>query len=142
MIRQGEKYRILTVTLGGEAAPVETNAPPVDREASPPIAAYVTGAVGVAALGVALYLALDANADARNLRDTCAPTCEQTAVDDIDNQRLVAGVTAGLGGAAVIAAAVLFLTHDRGRSPSTASRFLPGLRPLAGGGIISTGARF
>ncbi len=145
VIRQGEKNRILTVTLAdherptGSKPPDETNTP--GKAASPPIAAYVTGGVGVVALGVGLYLMLDANADARELRSTCAPRCEQSAVDDVDNRQVIAGVTAGLGGAALVAAAVLFFTHDRGR-PSSTSRLLPGIAPISRGGVVSAGIRF
>ena len=145
VIRQGEKNRILTVTMGAPEEPADTTQPvatkPMERAGSPPIAAYVTGGVGLVALGAALYLALDANADARNLRETCAPRCEQSAVDDVENRQLIAGVTAGLGGAALIAGAVLYFTHDRGAA-STASRLAPGITPIARGGLVTTGFRF
>ena len=145
VIRQGEKNRILTVTIGEHETPVDmkpAREKPAETAGSPAIAAYVTGGIGLVALGVAGYLALDANADARELRKTCAPSCEQSQVDDIENRQLVAGVTAALGGAAIVAGVILFFTHDRGRSSATARRLVPGIAPLARGGLISTGFRF
>ncbi|MBX3217578.1 MAG: hypothetical protein KF850_36440 [Labilithrix sp.] len=142
VVRQGEKNRIVAVTF---APPAESREPwggarPKDEGAgAPPIAAYVTGGAGVLALGAALFVGLGASADARDLRGTCAPNCAQGDVDDIESRYVIAGVVAGLGGAALAAAVVLFLTHDRGAKAS-ASRFVPTVVPIARG--VAAGAGF
>lgn len=141
VVRQGEKNRILTITFAtpDEAKkdpPPKKEAPPPEEKPSPPYAAYITGGVGVVALGVALFIDLDANSDARNLRDTCAPKCEQSQVDDVENRYVIAGVTAALGGAALIAGVVLYFTHSSGGKTtvkSTSKTLLP--IPLAGSGV-------
>ncbi|MBX3262350.1 MAG: hypothetical protein KF782_21905 [Labilithrix sp.] len=146
VVRQGEKNRIVTVTFA-PPAPAEAREPWGGKrqkdagDGSPPVAAYVTGGVGVLALGAALFINLDASADARELRRTCAPDCAQSEVDDIESRYLIAGVTAGLGGAALIAAAVLYFTHDRGARAS-ASRFVPTITPLTRGVAAAAGFHF
>jgi hypothetical protein len=151
VVRQGEKNRIVTVTfaMGDEPGGGGKKPGPVDvgsdrdrgeepRTSSPPIAAFVVGGLGLAALGTALYINLDANADARKLRDECAPRCNPSDVDDIEQRRIIAGVTAAAGGALVIAGVVLFFVQ-RGSGGSSASARLPliGFAPTPGG---ATGA--
>ena len=145
VVRQGEKNRILTVTFAAPDGPADVKASRAAKDpnqgGSVPVAAYVTGGLGIVALGAALYIDLDANADARDLRKTCAPTCEQSQVDDVENRYVIAGVTAGLGGAALIAGVVLFFTHDRGVK-SGASRFMPFGASLSHGGLAGAGFQF
>jgi hypothetical protein len=147
VVRQGEKNRIITITLSGSGGSSSENEDvksqePSREKGSQPIAAYVTGGLGLLALGAALYIDLDANADARRLRETCAPNCAQTQVDDIESRYVIAGVTAAVGGAALVAGVVLFLIHDRGESKRSASRFLPGIGTLSRGGPATAGFRF
>jgi hypothetical protein len=139
VVRQGEKNRIITVTIptGGaprEPAPPEATATAAapDPRPSAPVAAYVVGGLGVAALGAALFMTLDANADARNLRETCAPNCAQDDVDAIERRQVLSGVTAAVGGAAVIAGIVLFLVHPRGGSSRAAGPALS-VQPMRSG---------
>lgn len=118
VVKQGEKNRIYTVTLAiGEnasaAAPTPTPEEPRGRS-SPPILGYALGGAGVVAGGIALYILLDSNGDATNLRETCAPQCDQKDVDDIEQRRVIAGVTGGVGAALLIAGLVLVLTHKGG----------------------------
>ena len=145
VVRQGEKNRILTVTFATPDGPAEGKAPSdmkaSNQDGSAPVAAFVTGGLGLAALGAALYIDLDANADARDLRKTCAPSCEQSQVDDVENRYVIAGVTAALGGAALIAGVVLFFTHDRGVK-SGASRIMPFGSARSHGGLAGAGFQF
>jgi uncharacterized membrane protein len=92
------------------------------------------------ALGAALYIRLDALGAARILRKTCAPHCEQSQVDDIENRYIIGGVTAAVGGAALVAGVVLLLTHGRGTKVAT-SLVLTGA-PLSRGPIAAAGVRF
>jgi hypothetical protein len=137
VVNPGEKNRIVTVTFakgGDPAAPAASagtgaaagtaSGPPRDASgSSPPVAAYVVGGLGVVALGAALLVQLGASSDARGLRETCAPKCSQSDVDDIQSRYTIAGVTAGVGGALLITGVVmLFLQRDEPRSGPSTSR--------------------
>lgn len=125
VIKPGEKNRIVSVTIAtGDdivvADPVADRGigePPAETpRSSPPVAAYVLGGLGVAALGVAGVMGLLANSDAHDLRSTCAPSCKQSDVDAIQTRYTIGGVTAGVGGALLITGIVLFVVHGSGRS--------------------------
>lgn len=120
--RQGEQSRIVSVTLGKPASSDPWTPPPKGEEggSSAPVLAYVVGGLGIAALATALVIDLGANSDARELRDTCAPRCAQDRVDAVEQKYLIAGITAGVGGALLIGGAVLFFTH-KGSKPAKAS---------------------
>lgn len=146
VVKPGEKNRIVTVTFAtgdddaatpsGPAAGTDAQTGPTSSS-SAPVAAYVFGSLGVAALGAALIVQLGANSDAGNLRDTCAPKCKQSDVDDIQTKYTIAGVTAGVGGALVITGALLFLLRGGGSGSRAGARTgLPSVtfRPSQGGG--------
>ena len=126
VVKPGEKNRIVTVTF---ATPDDAVAPPVaagpanagagadsSSGSSAPVAAYVLGGVGIAALGAALYFDLAASGDAHDLRSGCSPNCAQSDVDDVKTKYTIAGVTAGIGGALLITGVVLFFVHGKGSS--------------------------
>lgn len=151
VVRQGEKNRIVTVTFALGEDPDAAKKPgriDVGRDSdrrdhdtggsSLPIAAFVVGGLGLAALGTALYINLDANADARKLRDECAPKCNPSDVDDVEQRRIIAGVTAAAGGALLIAGVVLFFVHGSGESRGGRARapaFV--VAPVSGGGAFA-----
>jgi hypothetical protein len=132
--RQGEKNRILTITIAtgdDTPAPAPVPAPPVPPPAaepsSTPLAAVVVGGLGLVTLGVAGYLGLSGNAEARELRDTCAPNCVKSDVDDVRTQWTVAGITAGVGGALLVTGVVLFIVHGKSSSRSGSAAPLTGV---------------
>jgi hypothetical protein len=131
VVRQGEKNRMVTVTLDPAAEPPATEPSPERTTRSAPIAAFVAGGAGVLLLGAALYVGLDASADARELRSTCAPHCQQSQVDDVEGRYVIAGVTGGIGAAALIAGAILFFTHRSGAKGAARSGALSSL-PIRG----------
>ena len=151
VVKPGEKNRIVSVTFAtgndgaagpAEGAPARAPEQPVAAStSSPPIAAYVLGGLGIVALGAAGVMGLLANSDARDLRDTCAPNCNQADVDAIQTRYTIGGVTAGIGGALLVTGVVLFIVHGSGssrtgsaltRSPRSPGFPLP-LQPVAGG---------
>jgi hypothetical protein len=159
VVRQGEKNRIVTVTFAiGDAPDNATGKKPgavdvghdSDRRdgrdrggSSPPIAAFIVGGLGLVALGTALYINLDANADARKLRDECAPKCNPADVDDVEQRRIIAGVTAAAGGALLIAGVVLFLVHNSGDSRgSRANGPTFAVAPITGGAFGAAAVSF
>jgi hypothetical protein len=122
VVRQGEKNRLFTITvpIPADPAPAAPTArrpqPPETR--SPPFAALAVGGLGLALGGLGLWLLVDSNADARELRDTCAPRCAQADVDAVSDQRLLSGVAFAAGGVALVASVVLLLTRGTGSSSS------------------------
>jgi hypothetical protein len=140
VVKPGEKNRIVSVTFAtpddaatGAGAPAETSS------SSPPVAAYVLGGVGLAALGVALSFDLEATGDAHDLRDGCSPNCAQSDVDDVKSKYAIAGVTAGIGGALLVTGVVLFFVHGKGSSKTGANPLRPSQQPatsLASGAVL------
>ncbi|WP_438021104.1 hypothetical protein WMF18_19420 [Sorangium sp. So ce315] len=141
LIREGEKNRAITATLGAPAAGAPAArrplaSPPLAAPAAAPLAApaaaplatpaepsipplaWVAGGVGVAGLAVfavAGALSLDAEAD---LRATCAPRCAAGDVRAIRIQHAVADIGLGVGVVALGTAAWLYLTRPpAARSP-------------------------
>lgn len=144
VVKPGEKNRIVTVTF---ATPEDAPAPPSgagsanadgSSGSSPPVAAYVLGGIGVAALGAALYFDLAAIGDAHDLRSGCSPNCAPSDIDDVKTKYTVAGVTAGIGGALLVTAVVLFFVHGKGSSKTGGNRLYPsqGSSPLAAGPLL------
>lgn len=131
VVKPGEKNRLVTVTfatadeptrgaVGGDGRQRTPNEP---TSSGPPIAAYVVGGLGIVALGAALYIDLGANSDARNLRDTCAPRCQRSDVDSVQQKYTLAGVTAGIGGALLVTGVVLLIIHNRSGATSGKNTF-------------------
>jgi len=129
VVRAGEKNRALTVKLGAaeptSGAPAPESAKrsaggeaPTAGSGGAPTLAYVLGGFGVVALGAAAYFDWTASSDVVNLRDTCAPNCEQSRVDSVRNRYTVAGVAAGVGLVSIGVAAYLFLSSDGSKSES------------------------
>jgi hypothetical protein len=144
VVKPGEKNRIVSVTFAtpddattttgaGAGAPRETSS-----GSAPPVAAYVLGGVGLAALGAALYFDLTAGGDAHDLRTGCAPNCAQSDVDDVKTKYTIAGVTAGIGGALLVTGIVLFLVHGKGSSRTGANplRLSQPATSLASGALL------
>ena len=129
LAREGERNRNVTVHLqavgaaasvGADAgAPTQTSASTVETQRppppapGPPVLAYVVGGVGVVALGLGTYFAVDQAQRYSHLRDTCAPahTCSQPDIDAVNSERVFEGIALGVGGAAVTLAVVLLLTR-------------------------------
>lgn len=140
VVKPGEKNRIVSVTFatgdaGRAGAGAGATATAVEgSKSSPPIAAYIIGGLGIAALGAAGVMGALANSDARSLRDTCAPNCQQSDVDAIQTRYTIGGVTAGVGGALLITGIVLFIVHgSRGSRTGSSAPALPlQLQPVAG----------
>ncbi|AUX44639.1 uncharacterized protein SOCE26_061050 [Sorangium cellulosum] len=148
LIREGEKNRRLTVTLGAPPAGDHALAPHAERRASPaegrspdapassvPALVWVFGGAGVAGLAVfaaAGAMSLGAEAD---LRASCAPRCAAGDVNAIRVQHAVADVGLGVGVLSLGAAAWLYVTRPAAAAPpkgrSAAPR--PVVRPFLAG---------
>lgn len=136
VVREGEKNRALTVTLG-EAKPVVTPPAPVKPDATvmhdeilptpapshgPSAATWVVGGVGVAALIAAGVIGTFSLTRRNDLYNSCGVTgtCSPSSVNDVTSLYTVSYVAAGVGGALLVTGVVLFFA-TRGSSPSNAA---------------------
>jgi hypothetical protein len=103
VVRTGEKNRSLMAVLRRTGASKSDGTGDSEGTTVPAISWLLLG-VGAAALGTGAYLGLDARADVADMRDTCAPGCPSSDVDDARRQLLFADVALGTGLVAVGAA--------------------------------------
>jgi len=137
LIREGEKNRAITVTFGA------SEHPPGEGGRGAPAGAYVLGAVGVVALGAAVLFDLQGTNDAHHLRDTCAPSCNQSDVDAVKTKYLVAGIALGVGVVAFVGAAYLLLSRGGSTDTPTQGKLLRiDVAPVPGGGAFVLGSKF
>lgn len=132
VIRQAEKNRIMPITFAlGEADPpvVRDGGKRGEEESSgPPIVGFAVAGAGLVGGGVALYLGLSADADGRNLRDTCAPKCSQSQVDDVKQRQQTAAIVAVAAGVVFGAGVALIVIHYAGKSSKSGKAFEPVIR--------------
>lgn len=144
VIRAGERFRPVVVTLDKpEAAPVAApqpastgaqTTPPPPENSGPrtiPITSYVLGGVGIAAVGVGVWMRVQGKADYDELKDNCAPTCPNSDVDTVKREYLISNVAFGVGAAALIGAVATYFALPRSSSAETAFT----VAPTRGGGF-------
>jgi hypothetical protein len=85
-----------------QAPPPETSE--VSQRGGLPVATYVLGGVGVAALGAFAYFGLRAKHDSDSMHDKCAPACAHDEVTALKTKVVVADIALGVGVAGVAAA--------------------------------------
>ncbi len=126
IIAEGEKSRVITVTIGGEApasAGKSAVVAPRTRRASA-VPAIVVGAAGIVVLGASAFFGFSAKSDVDHMKSTCAPTCPSGDIHSADAKILVSDVTLAVGVVAIGIAAWLFFS--RGEVEDTSAR-VPGL---------------
>jgi hypothetical protein len=140
-VRPGERNRPVAVTF--------PDAPAQHVDARPPTLTWVLGGVAVAGLGVGAVLGLKGHADRADLEDDCSPSCPDDRVQPIRTQWWIAGISAGVGAAAGIAAAWIWLSADGTPRPGRAGTrdLLPraihiGAAPAPGGGYAVLTGQF
>jgi hypothetical protein len=124
LVNVGERNRIVKVSL--DAEPGSGVVPPPSSAPAVPIGPVVLGGVALLAFGTSAVLWLSASSDLRSLESApCAAsrTCAESDVQSVRTRLVVGDVVAGVGLAALGAAAILFLTRDR----SVAMSFGPGI---------------
>jgi hypothetical protein len=114
--RVGEKDRRVALTVG---APRVSGGEQVVARRSIPLAAYVTGGVGVAGLGVFATFAILGESLARSLDGSCAPYCTDNQVAPVHTDFRVADIALAVGVLSSAVAAYFFF-RDRGPAPKTA----------------------
>ena len=131
LVKEGEKKRIVVLTLS--AKPGDSKPPPPPEptpKRATPIAPYIFGGFGIAALGVFGYFGARALGDRSDLQSTCAPTCDESRVDAIRTKYLVSEIALGVSVVSLGVAAYLFVTapKDARETKNTVS-----IAPLPGG---------
>ena len=102
LVREGEKARVLHVTLAG-AEPKRKETPPAGPDRPPPrtgslVPTLVAGGVGVASLAVAIVTGAMAHAEYDSLTaQNCAPNCAPSDVSTIRTYAIVSDVMTGVG---------------------------------------------
>ncbi|MBI3203456.1 MAG: hypothetical protein HYZ29_18100 [Myxococcales bacterium] len=136
VIREGEKARVVLVTLAKKpaAAPKPKPTPPAD--ARPTTATWVVGGVGAAALAGAGIVGLVALQKRSSLYDSCgkAGTCSEGEVDSVYRLYDVSYVAAGVGGALLATSVVMYLTTGK---PANEERASVRVSPWLGGASVS-----
>jgi hypothetical protein len=143
LVREGERNRQITVNFARPEDRRRDEPPPLDTppdKPGPPIVAFSLIGLGVVALGAALYFDLKANGDARNLRDSCAPKCQQSDVDAVQAKYVAAGVALGVGIVGLGVGAVLLLARPSAKTTASTWRF--DVTPTRGGASALVGATF
>ncbi len=137
--------RTLVLTLKRIQVPIAptTTVPaskPSAQEATPhstPIAAYVLGGVGIAALATSGALAIKGQIDKSDLSSSCAPFCDESRVDSIRTTWWVAAGV-GAGGAVLTGIATYLFLSARHAEPA----ITVGVLPSQDGATASASARF
>jgi hypothetical protein len=111
--REGEKNRAVTATFIDTSASARGPEKPRLESGRVPVLPILLGGTGLLALGGSFYVRLNADADAEDLRKTCAPQCDQSSRDALSDKLVVANVALGVGIGALALAAATWLFDPR-----------------------------
>lgn len=109
VLKIGDKRRVVSAVLsapkgGGGAGPAPPPAPlpaPAPVAVGPRLWPFVVGGAGLLLGASGLFLQLRTSAEARDLRGSCAPTCDEGDVSRLRTQYWIAGGLYGLSAAAL-----------------------------------------
>lgn len=145
VIRQSEKNRTVTATfVPPKPAPAASTSGPSEPAPSSeaprptPTAVYVLGGVGIASLALGTYFYFAQKSLHDDLAGRCAPACSPDDVSPLKTKQTIAGVSAGVGVAALLAATVLYVSRGPGEPTSTGFDVIAAPR----GAAMSFGGRF
>ncbi|MDB4936901.1 MAG: hypothetical protein JWP87_3873 [Labilithrix sp.] len=108
--REGEKNRPVSATFMS-STPAEK--PKTESGRGFPVLPVILGGTGLLALGGSFYVRLNADSDADRLRNSCAPSCDQSSRDALSDKLVVANVALGVGIGAIALAAATWLFDPR-----------------------------
>jgi hypothetical protein len=123
----------------------------VDASTRPvPIPAFILGGVAVLGIGVGTTLALVAKHRQSGLESRCSPRCAPDEVGTVRSTYLAADVSLGVGAAAAIGAAVVYLGRGEASAPSSstqaarsnASPWMISVAPQPGGTLLEARGKF
>ena len=131
-VLEGQRYHVFNVRLERPtpAAPQPAAPTPVATETvrPAPLGTWVLLGVGVVGAGAFAGLGLAGKSQEDQLKNVCSPNCTDHDLRSMKSLYLGADIAAGVGAAALISAAVVFLTR-----PSYERRLTVGIAPLPGG---------
>ncbi len=134
VLAEGDKNRRVHLAFPRAAAnPASSARASVGPSLTAPL---IVGGVGLAVLSGSLFLGFSARGEIADLRDTCAPACDEDALDRSRRKLLLADIGIGIGVAAAAAATYLFVTADGRPRASVGARAVPA------GGLVSLQAVF
>jgi len=110
--REGEKNRAVSATFMTSTPAPAPEAPKVESGRFP-LLPVILGGTGLLALGGSFYVRLNADSDADHLRNSCAPSCDQSSRDALSDKLVVANVALGVGIGAIALAAATWLFDPR-----------------------------
>jgi hypothetical protein len=111
--REGEKNRSVSATFI-TTTPAPEKATQIRAESGRfPVLPVILGGTGLLALGGSFYVRLAADSDADHLRNSCAPSCNQSSRDALSDKLVVANVALGVGIGAIALAAATWLFDPR-----------------------------
>jgi hypothetical protein len=137
VVYEGERNRILTLSLGPATTPPGAVTAGAGSREPPPPAAYALAGLGVTGILGFVYFGAVSVRDRDHLRETCAPRCDESEVSAVRREIITANVSLGIGVAAAAFAGWMFF----GSRQQNAAVVLRG-QPAIGGGIGSVEARF
>jgi hypothetical protein len=137
VFRAGEERRTAVVALApGERETLRVVFPALRPSREPraaasadravPPAAWVVGAVGLAALATGATLGLIGHAERSDLRSSCAPNCAPADVDAIERKWTIGAIFAGVGVAA--SGLAVWIALDADGAPGTGIGIASGAR--------------
>ncbi|MBL8719560.1 MAG: hypothetical protein JNL79_26460 [Myxococcales bacterium] len=132
MLKVGEKRRVVSVVFGAETPTKKVEPPRVVETPRPLWPLWLAGA-GLVSAGAGVFLQLRTSAEIRDLRATCAPTCDEGDVSRLRRQYWFAGGLYGLSALALGAAAYAWFATEK----TTIA-----MGPTVGGAWVTVALRF
>jgi len=128
VLPEGQRMRLISVEFSTKkaepvVAPVAPVAPPPKDTVRPtPIAVYPLLVLGIAGAGSFGAFSVLGKSEQTDLEKTCAPNCKDSDLRTMKRWYLIGDVSAGVGAAALIGAAVVYLARPTKEVDRAASR--------------------
>jgi hypothetical protein len=135
VLPEGQRMRLISVQFTSkpkEAAPAPVAAPPPPKQVvrPTPVAVYplaVLGLAGVGSFGAFAYLG---KSEQTKLEDGCAPRCSEGELSKMKRWYAIADVSAGVGAAALLTAAIVYLARPTREVDRDSARLTLGVGPV------------
>lgn len=137
--RVGDKARVLEVTFADpNAKPGGKDGAAAEKKPAVPVATWVLGGIGVAALGAFTYFRLSGVSDYNSLNESCSPNCNPDDVDPIRKKFTYSYISLGVGAAALVGAGAFFIANKS----SSGSTVQAGIAPRPDGAMAAVKTTF
>ncbi len=141
VLPEGQRMRLVAISFESPkplSAPEQSVAPPppaVEKRRPTPVMVYPLLAVGVAGAASFTVFSLLGRSEQKALERDCAPACTDSDLSAMKRNYMIGDISAGVGAAALIGAAITYFTRPTESAPATALSW--SLGPAAGGGFRS-----